>query len=745
MTDLREQIATTLGAMYTIERELGGAGMSRVFVAEELALGRRVVVKVLPADATSRVSVERFKREISLAARLQHPHIVPLLAAGESGGLPYFTMPYIEGESLRARLTRDGPFPVADAVRLMREVASALAYAHARGVVHRDIKPENILLTEQHAVVADFGVAKALHLATASDAAGLTSVGIALGTPAYMAPEQGAADPDVDHRADLYAFGVVAYELLTGKPPFAGRSPQAMIAAHIIEAPAPVTSRRSGVSSPLAALVMRCLEKQPDDRPQDALEILRELDRVSSGAAVKVVERPSVAVLPMVNTDGDADSEHFSDGLTDELIGALSQVSELTVSGRTSVFALKGKGLDVRTIANLLHVEHVLEGSVRRAGNRLKVRVQLVDPDCRVLWSQAYDRTITDVFAVQEEIAQAVVRALEVRLSAARGPLVRPPTADMIAYDLYLKGRFVRRRFSPDDFRRAIKYFEQAVERDPKFARAYAAISDSTVLLAVFAGVPADEALPYARETAAKALELDPMLADGHWAIAHVAFALDLDFPTAAREFRHAIAEDPGHVDARHMYGIYLLDYRRFEESEVELLQSLEIDPLRAEVKTTLGRVYVFSGRAERALPYLLDALELSPAFNYAREQLVHAYLQLGRFDEAISESERAASDGGSRETAVLAYACAVAGHRERAVTLLRTLTDDTARYAPPCHIAMVFAALGDNDAALKWIDRAAVEHDPHIAGLKILPPFERLHADPRFTDIARRLKLESV
>ena len=743
MTDVREQIATTLGAMYTIERELGGAGMSRVFVAEERALGRQVVVKVLPSDTTSRVSIERFKREISLAARLQHPHIVPLLTAGESGGLPYFTMPYIEGESLRARLTRDGPLPMAEAVRLMREVASALAYAHARGVVHRDIKPENILLTEQHAVVADFGVAKALHLATANDAAGLTSVGVALGTPAYMAPEQGAADPDVDHRADLYAFGVVAYELLTGKPPFAGRSPQAMIAAHIIEAPAPVTSRRSDASSALAALVMRCLEKQPDDRPQSALEIVRELDRVSSGTAVEVVERPSVAVLPMVNTDGDADSEHFSDGLTDELIGALSQVSELTVSGRTSVFALKGKGLDVRTIANLLHVEHVLEGSVRRAGNRLKVRVQLVNPDCRVLWSQAYDRTITDVFAVQEEIAQAVVRALKVRLSAGRGPVVRPPTADMIAYDLYLKGRFVRRRFSPDDFRRAIKYFEQAVERDPKFARAYAAISDSTVLRVVFAGVPADEALPYARATAAKALELDPMLADAHWAVAHVAFALDLDFPTAAREFQRAIAEDPGHVDARHMYGIYLLDYSRFDESEAELLHTLEIDPLQAEVKMTLGRVYVFSGRAERALPYLLDALELSPAFNYAREQLVHAYVQLGRLDEAIAESELAAGNGGSRETAVLAYACAVAGHRERAITILRTLTDDATRYAPPCHIAMVYAALGDNDAALTWLDRAAAEHDPHIAGLKILPPFQTLHEDPRFTAIARRLKLE--
>ena len=743
MADLPAELTAALGGAYNLERELGGAGMSRVFLAEEKSLGRRVVVKVLPSEMTSRAAVERFKREIALAARLQHPHIVPLLSAGETQGQPYFTMPFVEGESLRARLTRSGEFQISDAVRLLREVASALAYAHAKGIVHRDIKPENILLTDQHAVVADFGVAKALSAATENDATGLTSAGVSLGTPAYMAPEQGAADPHIDHRADIYAFGAVAYELLTAKPLFAGRSPQAMIAAHMTEVPEHVTTRRPAVPMALASLVMQCLEKQAVDRPQHADEILRQLDRIPLTIGLESRTRPSVAVLPMVNTDGDAANEHFSDGLTDELIGALSQVAELSVSGRTSVFALKGKGLDVRAIANMLHVNNVLEGSVRRAGDRLKVRVQLVDTNGNVLWSEAYNRTITDVFAVQEEIAQAVVQALEIRLSIARGPLVRPATADMTAYDLYLRGRGVGRRLDQHGLTRAITYFEQAVARDPNYARAYAALADAHVMRAVFSDIPPLEVLSVARMNAAKALELDPTLADAHWAVAHVSFALEIDFRTAAPEFKRAMTLDPGHVEARHMYGIYLLDMRRFAEAEVELQRALATDPLFAAARMTLGRLYLHSGQPDRAIAPLLESLELSPGFTYTREGLVHAYLELGRNDEAIAEAELAATNGGARERSVVAFAYIAAGQRSRGEAILRQLTEGGLRFAPPTHIAMVYAALDDRDAMYEWLERACREHDPHVMGLNVLNPFARMRGDERFIAISRRLGLE--
>ena len=446
----------------------------------------------------------------------------------------------------------------------------------------------------------------------------------------------------------------------------------------------------------------------------------------------------------MVNTDGDAQNEHFSDGLTDELIGALSQVAELSVSGRTSVFALKGKGLHVRDIAALLHVDHVLEGSVRRAGDRLKVRVQLVDTSGSVLWSDAYNRTMTDVFAVQEVIAQAVVQALEVRLSIARGPLVRPATSDLKAYDFYLRGRGVRRRLDTEGLTRAIGYFEQAVRQDPKYARAYAALADAHIMHAVFSDIPPLEVLPVARMHAAKSLELDPELADAHWAVAHVSFALDLDFVTASREFQRALALDPGLVDARHMHAISLLDARRFAESEIELNRALAADPLDAAARMTLGRLYVHTGQPDRAIPVLLESLELSPGFTYVREGLVQAYLELGRHDEAMAEAERAAASGGARDRATLAFACVVTGQRTRGESILRQLIEGGGRFAPPTHIAMVYAALDDQNAMYEWLDRACREHDPHVMGIDILNPFARFRNDERSVAIARRVGLRS-
>jgi serine/threonine protein kinase len=278
MTDIREQVQAAVGSTYQLERELGGGGMSRVFLATETVLGREVVIKVLAPELAEGLNVERFRREIQLAARLQHPHIVPLLTAGEAGRLPFFTMPFIQGESLRARLARGGELPIGDAVRLLREVAAALAYAHAHGVVHRDIKPDNVLVSGGSAMVTDFGVAKALDAAT-NTATGhqLTQLGVALGTPAYMAPEQAAADPATDHRADLYAFGAMAYELLTGEPPFTGRPTQALLAAHAIETPEPIARRRPAVAGPLAELIMRCLEKRPADRPQPTRSCARSM------------------------------------------------------------------------------------------------------------------------------------------------------------------------------------------------------------------------------------------------------------------------------------------------------------------------------------------------------------------------------------------------------------------------------------------------------------------------------------
>ena len=739
--DLRDQLQHTLGTSYTLERELGGGGMSRVFVAEDTTLGRSVVVKVLPPEMASGVSIERFKREITLAARLQHPHIVPLLSAGETGGLPYFTMPFVEGESLRARLARGEEVPIKAAMHLLREVASALAYAHRKGVIHRDIKPENVLITEQHAMVTDFGVAKAISAATHADADGLTAVGVALGTPAYMAPEQVAGDPGTDHRADIYAFGVIAYELLAGRAPFAGRTAQALMAAHVLETPEAISSRRVGVPAELSALVMRCLEKSPDDRPQSAEDILRRLDDVPATHREQKDARPSIAVLPMVNTSGDPENEHFSDGLTDELIGVFSKVDGITVTGRTSTFALKGKGLSVRAITDLLHVEHVLEGSVRRAGDRLKVRVQLVNADGSVMWSESYDRRLEDVFAVQEEIAQAVVRALEVKLVAARGPLVRPATKDLTAYDLFLKGRYVRRGMAPDQMRLAIQYFEQAVARDRSYARAYAWLSDTHWLQIVLASRPTSEEVPLAREYATAALALDSSLAEAYWAMAQLLAGFDWDRSAAERAFKRAIVLDPGFEEARHLYGIFLFHWSRIDEAEAELTRTLEIDPLLAAAHHTFGRLHLSMRRPDQAITHLREALTLEPMFSLAHSQLGHAYLQKGMSAEAITEFEAGARIGSASDKAHLAYGYARVGRHEDAKAILANLVSP-GNYPPPFHMALAYVGLADHNEAFRWLEQAREEHAPWLITVNVDRAFDPLRVDSRFGDIVRSMGL---
>ena len=764
---LRERLQAALGTHYALERELGGGGMARVFLAEETALGRAVVVKVLASDVAHELSAERFAREIRVSARLQHPNIIPVLTAGvtAAGGVPYYTMPYVDGESLRVRLARLAPgevLPFTDAVSVLRDVARALAYAHERGVVHRDVKPENVLLARDAAVVADFGIAKAVEAAragatTSVGATALTQAGTALGTPAYMAPEQ-AAGEEVDHRTDVYAWGLIAYEVLAGAHPFAEkRSAHALIVAHLTEAPALLRDRRPDLPASLEALVMRCLSKDPADRPRNAREVVDAIgalarpDTIAGASSAPVRDTPgtaggrrSVAVLPLANTSGDAENEHFSDGLTDELIGVLSQVESLAVTGRTSSFALKGKGLSVRDVADTLRVANVLEGSVRRAGDRLKVRVQLVNADGGVLWSDAYDRRLTDVFAVQEEIAQAVVRSLEGHLSAPRGPLVRAPTADLTAYDLYLQATSLRRRITVDDLRRAAACFEQAVARDPSYARAYAGLSHTHFLLAVLAGRSPGGEVAHARASAVKALALDPSRAEGHWALAQVLFVHDWDWAAAAAEFEGALALDPGSIDARHLYAIFLLCQGRLAEAEAQLVRSLAAEPLLPEVHNTLGRVYLAAGQPDRAIQAFGEALALSPAFFYARAARGHAYVQQGRCGDALAEFMGAAATGGASGAAHLAYGYAACGRREEAVAVLRALlAGDGHRSAPPFQVAAAYAGLHDPDAAFDWLERACAERDLHVAGLNVHPAFAPLRSDPRFGRLLRRMGLE--
>ena len=440
-TDFRDRLQTTLTGAYRVERELGGGGMSRVFLAEERALSRRVVVKVLSPDLAAGVNFERFKQEILLTAQLQHPHILPVFTTGETEGLPYYTMPFVEGESLRVHLMRAGAMPIAGAVSILRDVARALEFAHAKGVVHRDIKPDNILLAGNTATVSDFGIAKALlasHAVTVS--APRTDLGIVIGTPLYMAPEQAAADAGLDHRVDLYALGCVAYEMIAGEPPFAG-SVASLIRAHIVDVPPPIVTKRADVPEALAVLVERCLQKDPDDRPASAREILEVLDNLVSahtrgpGSMVET-EVPMIAVLPFVVVTAEQETDHFADGLTDEVITDLSMIKTLRVISRQSAMRLKGSDKDLRTIARELGARYVLTGSIRRAGSSLRITAQLVDARTDAqLWADKFHGALEDVFEIQERLSRQIVDALRLRLTPTEDRrLAQRPIGDLRAY-----------------------------------------------------------------------------------------------------------------------------------------------------------------------------------------------------------------------------------------------------------------------------------------------------------------------
>jgi serine/threonine-protein kinase len=668
--------------------------------------------------------------------------------------------------------------PVPVVRQLIREVASALDYAHRNGIVHRDIKPENILLADGHAIVADFGIARAVDRAHGSDtersAAVLnTAPGVLLGTPAYMAPEQVLGDSAADHRSDLYALGVVAYECLTGVHPFAGRSVASLTAA-LGGDPAPsVSEHRSGIPAQLAQLVDQLLARNPAHRPQSAADVVGALETaplavgrtgwrraatllalglVAAGGLATFatwarrkghpVAPPSVAVLPFANA---SDDQHFSDGLTDELMGALARVPGLKVAGRTSAYALRGRGLSLRAMAESLGVGAVVDGSVRRSGDRMRVTAQLVNAsNDSTMWSQSYDRRVADVFAVQDEIARAIVAELRVRLGEGRAGLVRRETADPLAHELYLKGRYVlNTQMGRDGLLKAAEFFAEAIGRDSTYAAAYSGLSDANARLGVFGYMPAHEAFTKAKDAARRALALDSTLAEAHASLAHALFVYDFERRAAEREFHTALRLQPSLTFARVAFAVCLQDQARFAEAIAQLDSARAGDPLDASVPTVLGRVYVSARRPDDAIRELREALKLNPYLDLAYQQLGHAYLEKGLPREAIDALRRAAAMSGARDSAELAFAYAVTGQRDEATRVMsRLLLHGGGQNALAFHYAMAYAGLGSADEAFRWLDRGYEARASFMDGVKISIAFDSLHGDPRWAALLHRIGL---
>jgi eukaryotic-like serine/threonine-protein kinase len=765
--------------------------MATVYLAHDLKHDRPVAFKVMHPGLAATLGPARFLREIRLCARLQHPHILAVLDSGttESAGQEqlWFTMPFVEGESLRSRLAREGQLPVADAVRIAREAADGLHCAHQHGVIHRDIKPENILLSGGHALIADFGIARALAAEERDDR--LTETGMTLGTPQYMSPEQAAGERTLDPRTDIYSLGCVLYEMLAGEPPFTGPNQQAILAKRLT-GPAPHLSTVREIPPAIDRAVARALARAPGDRFATSADFAAALDTATPSetaprqafrmtprrwwvraialaaglsavllASYLVLTRDesssgappaSAAVLPFVDLSPGKDQEYFSDGLTEELITSLSQVEGLRVAARTSSFQFKGRSADVREVGRNLDVGAVLEGSVRKSGNRLRIAAQLVNvADGYQLWSQAYDRELTDVFAVQEEIARAIVEALRLRLGVAEGAaLSAAPTKDLEAYDLYLKGRFAWNQRSAAALPEAVRYLEQAVARDSGFARAYAALADAYILLVPYAGASRETTWPKARAAAEKALALDSTLAEAHTSLAYGTMIYEWDWPAAEASFRRAIAANPNYATGHHWYGDFLAGRGRLEESLREMRRAHALDPLSRIIGVELAWVYYLMGRNDEAVTQIRRTLALDPDYPQGGMILGLVFIAEGRYAEAIQTLRQAIARHGEYDplNGALVYAYARSGDRATALRLLGELVERSKRgEVGPFALAIAYTGLGETDRAIETLHRAIDQRDIFLAESFFDPLLHPLRSDPRFRRVEERMGLREA
>jgi eukaryotic-like serine/threonine-protein kinase len=747
VTAVADRLRAAVADRYRIEEEIGRGGMAVVYLAEDLKHGRKVAIKVLLPGTTQAYEPQRFLREIRIAARLSHPQILPVHDSGECDGMLYFVMPYAGCETLRDRLTREGSLPIDAALRITRAVAAALGYAHRLNVIHRDIKPENILLQEGEPVIADFGVATAIS-AAGGDNVYITDRGFAVGTPAYMSPEQASAERDLDGRSDLYSLACVLFEMLSGQPPFAGSSPRATMARHAIEPAPPIRALRPTVPLAIDLALQRALAQAPADRFPTMAEFSEALvTPVPSSTPVSSGESRAIAVLPFVNSSADPENEYFSDGMTDELITALSKVEGLQVASRTSVFALKNLREDVRTIGARLNVSAVLEGTVRKSGNRLRITVQLSSvADGRTLWSERYDREIADVFAIQDEIAQTIVRTLRATLLASLGDLTPVRyTANVRAYSLYLKGRFRWNRRTQADIAEGVKYFEQAIAEDPEYALAYSGLADSYALDLDYSGAPVKEGMERAKAEARKAIELDETLAEAHTSLGWVTFIYDWDWVGAELEFNRAVQLNPRYSTARQWHSWFLIAMGRFEEALAEGRAAIDLDPASVSIRRSLGWLQYYARRNEAALDSLRRALTMDPTAEETHRLLGLVYLEQGMHDEAAASFKEAIalSPNNAPGLAGLGQVAARRGRVDEARAVLKEIQDRSqSRYISPVALTKLYAALGDANAAFDWLEQAYRERRGWLAYLKIEPTLDPLRVDPRFQRLLERMRL---
>ena len=788
-----DRIGQKIGS-YVLVKEIGRGGAATVYLASDVKHHRSVALKLLSADTSTALGGERFRREIEVVAQLHHPHILPLHDSGEADGLLYYVMPLVSGETLRARIAREGQLPVAGVRRIVSDVAAALDYAHRHGVIHRDVKPANILVDEEHATVADFGIA---HRALDDASDELTATGIIIGTPAYMSPEQSTGSREVDARTDVYALGCVIYEMLTGAPPFRAATIPALVSKHL-QAPVPsACALRPELPREVDDVFQHALAKDPADRYASARELALGLSQaldapppavpspvatpslpnalpvephattgsarrrtatviaaiVAVAAALFVVfarpfsatpadEIPSIAVLPFTNLSEAKENEYFSDGITEELTGALAQVGRFRVTPRTTAFAYKGRTGDLRSIAREIGVRHVLEGSVRRHGDSVRVIAALYDAETgdRIM-NETYSGAFESVLTFQAEIAARIAERLERDLLPAdRARLAERHTVTAEAYDSYLKGRYFFDQRTAASLTQAVAHFERALAIDSMYARAHAGLSDTYSILAWTGFAAPTELFRRADRSAQRAIQLDSTLAESHVSLGIIHTFHDWDLAAADRATARAVDLDSTLASAWYWRTWHLIAAGRAQEAMSALQRARQLDPLSLITNARIGTLLIWARRFAEADSVLRRTLEIDPSYPVARVQRARVLSSLGRHAEAITALPADSVRLGSYESGIAGYVYARAGRRDEALRAAKVLEART--YVPAEGVAAIYAGLGDAELALTWLERAVASRGVGLIFLASEPMYDSLREHPRYHAVVNRIGL---